>query len=60
MTGVRQVCGEQLPCSDDQDGNQDAGQSVIEFPTEKAAFLSRYRGHPEYGNRSAAGGSPPS
>ena len=28
---------------------------VIEFRTKKAAFLSRYRGHPEYGNRSAAG-----
>ena len=25
------------------------------FRTKKAAFLSRYRGHPEYGNRSAAG-----
>ena len=28
---------------------------MIGFPTKKAAFLSRYRGHPEYGNRSAAG-----
>jgi hypothetical protein len=28
---------------------------VIDFRTKKAAFLSRYRGHPEYGNRSAAG-----
>ena len=28
---------------------------MIHFPTKKAAFLSRYRGHPEYGNRSAAG-----
>ena len=25
------------------------------FGTKKAAFLSRYRAHPEYGNRSAAG-----
>jgi hypothetical protein len=28
---------------------------VIGFGTKKAAFLSRYRAHPEYGNRSAAG-----
>ena len=28
---------------------------MIHFHTKKAAFLSRYRGHPEYGNRSAAG-----
>ena len=28
---------------------------MIQFRTKKAAFLSRYRGHPEYGNRSAAG-----
>ena len=55
MTGVRQVRGEQSSCSDDQDGNQGAAQPVIEFPTKKAAFLSRYRAHPEYGNRSAAG-----
>ena len=34
---------------------QGAGQPVTGFPTKKAAFLSRYRGHPEYGNRSAAG-----
>jgi hypothetical protein len=26
-----------------------------QFGTKKAAFLSRYRAHPEYGNRSAAG-----
>ena len=38
-----------------QDGGQGAGQPVIHFRTKKAAFLSRYRGHPEYGNRSAAG-----
>jgi hypothetical protein len=49
------VCGEQLPCSDDQDEDQGAGQPVTGFGTKKAAFLSRYRGHPEYGNRSAAG-----
>ncbi len=41
--------------ADDRDGDQDAGQPVIEFRTKKAAFLSRYRGHPEYGNPSAAG-----
>jgi hypothetical protein len=54
-TGIRQECGEQLPGSEDQDGDQGTGQPVIEFPTKKAVFLSRYRGHPEYGNRSAAG-----
>jgi hypothetical protein len=41
--------------SADQDGDHGAGQPVIVFGTKKAAFLSRYRGHPEYGNRSAAG-----
>ena len=35
--------------------NQGAGQPVTGFGTKKAAFLSRYRAHPEYGNRSAAG-----
>ncbi len=55
MTGVRRVCGEPLPCPSDQDGDQGAEQPVIEFPTKKAAFLFRYRGHSEYGNRSAAG-----
>jgi hypothetical protein len=55
MTGVRHMCGEQLPCSDDQDEDWRADQPVIEFPTKKSAFLSRYRAHPEYGNRSAAG-----
>jgi hypothetical protein len=28
---------------------------VTGFGTKKSAFLSRYRTHPEYGNRSAAG-----
>jgi hypothetical protein len=32
-----------------------AGQPVTGFPTKKAAFLSRYRAHPEYGNRATAG-----
>jgi hypothetical protein len=44
--------GEPLPS---EAGDQDADQMVIEFRTKKAAFLSRYRGHAEYGNRSAAG-----
>ena len=35
--------------------NQSAGQPVTRFGTKKAAFLSRYRAYPEYGNRSAAG-----
>jgi len=60
MTGVRRLGGESLctGCpgeSGDQDGDHGADQPVIEFPTKKAAFLSRYRAHPEYGNRSAAG-----
>ncbi len=54
-TGVQPVCGEPLPCPGDQDGDEGTDQPVIEFRTKKAAFLSRYRGHPEYGNRSAAG-----
>jgi hypothetical protein len=41
--------------SANQDWDQGAGQPGIVFGTKKAAFLSRYRGHPEYGNRSAAG-----
>jgi hypothetical protein len=35
--------------------DQGAGQLVTGFRTKKAAFLVRYRSHPEYGNRSAAG-----
>jgi len=67
-TGDRTVYGEPIlyPADDhgilepegpteNQDGNQGVDQPVIHFPTKKAAFLSRYRGHPEYGNRSAAG-----
>jgi hypothetical protein len=50
--GVRRVRGEPLPRGA---GDQDADQMVIEFRTKQAAFLSRYRGHSEYGNRSAAG-----
>ena len=38
-----------------QDGDHGAGQPVTRFGTKKAAFLSLYRAHPEYGNRSAAG-----
>ena len=40
--------------SADADG-RGAGRPVTGFPTKKAAFLSRYRAHPQYGNRSAAG-----
>jgi hypothetical protein len=40
--------------SADADG-RGAGQPATGFPTKKAAFLSRYRAHPQYGNRSAAG-----
>jgi len=32
-----------------------AGQPVTRFGTKKDAFLSFYRAHAEYGNRSAAG-----
>jgi hypothetical protein len=38
----------------DADG-RGAGQPVTGFGTKKAAFLSLYRAHPQYGNRSAAG-----
>ena len=41
--------------ADGLDGNQGSGPPVIGFSTKKAAFLARYRGHSEYGNRSAAG-----
>jgi len=40
---------------ENRDGDEGAGQPVIHFRTKKAAFLSRYRGHPDYGDRSAAG-----
>ena len=51
MTRVRPVRGGLLPGF----GDQDAGRPVPGFGTKKAAFLFRYRAHPEYGNRSAAG-----
>ena len=52
MTRERQSRGEPLPGETD---GHDAGQPVTGFRTKKAAFLSRYRSHPEYGNRTAAG-----
>jgi len=57
IPGSQQVCDEQLLCSDDQDRDRDqgAGQPLGEFGTKKAAFLSRYRAHPGYRDRSAAG-----
>jgi hypothetical protein len=39
---------------DHQDDNRD-DEPAIEFATKKQAFLSRYRGHPQYGIRDAAG-----
>jgi hypothetical protein len=69
-TGGRTICEEAIPYppddrgiagyeherpTEDKAGDQGAGQRVIRFRSKKAAFLSRYRGHPEYGNRSAAG-----
>ena len=52
MTWERQARGEPFP--GEADGRDD-GQLVAGFRTKKAAFLARYRSHPEYGNRSAAG-----
>jgi hypothetical protein len=37
-----------------EDGDHD-GEVAVEFATKKQAFLSRYRGHPQYGIREAAG-----
>ena len=51
MTRVRPARGGLLPGF----GDQDAGRPVSGFGTKKAAFLFRYRAHPEYGNRSASG-----
>jgi hypothetical protein len=54
--GIRGVRGEPLPGEAvGQDGDQGASRPATGFGTKKAAFLSRYRGHPAYGNRSAAG-----
>ena len=49
---ARRACGEPLA---HQAEDHDPGPPVPGFGTKKAAFLSRYRSHPEYGNRSAAG-----
>jgi hypothetical protein len=38
----------------DEDGTSD-DEPAVEFATKKQAFLSRYRGHPQYGIREAAG-----
>lgn len=38
-----------------RDGAQASSPPVTRFSTKKAAFLACYRGHSEYGNRSAAG-----
>jgi hypothetical protein len=52
MARERQAGGESAPGEAD---GRDTGQPVAGFRTKKAAFLARYRSHPEYGNRSAAG-----
>jgi hypothetical protein len=39
---------------DDQRGDNRGDEPSIEFATKKQAFLSRYRGHPQYGIREAA------
>jgi hypothetical protein len=40
--------------ADGEDGTSD-DEPAVEFATKKQAFLSRYRGHPHYGIREAAG-----
>ena len=65
LRGLRQMVLDATPipgaehgsgrAAEDEDGDQGAGQPVIGFGTKKAAFLSFYRAHPEYGNRSVAG-----
>ncbi len=40
--------------ADGEDGTSDE-EPAVEFATKKQAFLSRYRGHPQYGVREAAG-----
>jgi hypothetical protein len=40
--------------ADGEDGTSD-DEPAVEFATKKQAFLSRYRGHPQYGIREAAG-----
>ena len=47
--GQPEICNRCPGKAGDEDGDQGAGQPVTGFPTKKAAFLSRYRGHPEYG-----------
>jgi len=39
---------------EDSRRDEDGDEPAIEFATKKQAFLSRYRGHPQYGNREAA------
>jgi hypothetical protein len=67
MTRIRPVGGEPLPGpgqpsepmfageAGDQYRDQGSDQPLTGFRTKKAAFLSLYRGHPDYGQRSAAG-----
>jgi hypothetical protein len=40
--------------AEDSRRDEDGGEPAIEFATKKQAFLSRYRGHPQYGVREAA------
>jgi hypothetical protein len=39
---------------EDSRRDEDGDEPAIEFATKKQAFLARYRGHPQYGNREAA------
>jgi hypothetical protein len=50
----RTHCCNDLPCPDHQDEGDLPANNRPSFPTKKAGFLSLYRGHKEYGNRSAA------
>ena len=48
--------GPDEPEHHDDQADEPSGDSepAVEFATKKQAFLSRYRGHPQYGNREAA------
>ena len=54
--GPGRLSGDEYAAEDGgQYRDQGAGQVVTGFRTKKAAFLVRYRSHPGYGDRSAAG-----
>jgi hypothetical protein len=55
-TPTRAISGPDEHQDDDGQAGQDdqRGEAAVEFATKKQAFLSRYRGHPQYGIREAA------